>query len=94
MNHPEKTLMRKFAQSQGKLSESSPPRSDGSRDSQNGGAGPHERWPKVAQRRASGLSPLRSDGSRDGLVGGWAVFTLAKGAHRESWKTTLGSQGT
>ncbi len=99
MNHPEKTLMGKFAQSQGRLSESSPPRSDGSRDSQNRGAGPRERWPKVvkvklAQRGASGLSPLRSDGSRGGLVRSWALLMMAKGAHRESWKTTLGSQGT
>jgi hypothetical protein len=51
VNHPEKTLMGKFAQSQGRLSESSPPRSDGSQDSQNRGAGPRERWPKVVKTK-------------------------------------------
>jgi hypothetical protein len=62
-------------------------------------AGLHERQPKalknkLAQEGPSSLSPLRSDDSRDGQVRGWTALTVAKDAQRESWKTTLGSQGT
>jgi hypothetical protein len=49
---------------------------------------------KLAHRGPSGLSHLGSEDSRDGQTGCWTAVTVAKGAQRESWKTTLGSQWT
>ncbi len=51
---------------------------------------------KLAQGGPLGSSPFRSGGSGscDGQVAVWTALTVAKGAQRESWKTTLGSQGT
>ncbi len=62
-------------------------------------AGPRERLPKVlktkpTQGRPSGSSPLRSDGSHDGQARGWTSWEAADDNKRESWKTTLESQGT
>jgi hypothetical protein len=67
---------------------------------QSGGvAGPCKQWPKapktkLTSRGPSGSSSLRSDGSCDNQAERWAVLTVAKDAQGESWKTTLGSQGT
>jgi hypothetical protein len=46
------------------------------------------------QIRMQILSPSRSDGFHDGQAGGWSTLRVAKGAHGESWKTTVGSRGT
>jgi hypothetical protein len=47
-----------------------------------------------AQGGPEASSPLRSDSSRDCQAGGWTAITVAKNVQIESWKTTLGSQGT